>query len=565
LLTGGRRTALPRQRTLRALVDWSYDLLSIDERVALMAVSTFAGGFTLAAAEEVCDASRLGEMSVLDAIERLIAKSLVVAEHDHGGDTRYRLLETIRQYGAEKLVDAGTADTMRQRHFAYFRALAERAEPELRKANVLEWLDRLEADHDNLRAALDWAADADAKGYARLAGSLHEFWDIRGHFVEGHERLERALALHPALDTARVQALLGAGALAYRLDRRDHSATLLEAATALARRLSDTRREAEAIVWLGGALDSTGADFIESVAEKALTLSRSIDNAWGIGFAVFHFAIANHLRGQLDDAERLFLESAAHFDRGGCVLRAALARTWAGQCAIDRLDFDGARELLEGALAEHLRLGNVHDAATTRRALGKLRLNVGRLHDARSESEESTRIFRALQDPHCGARSTIVLAEVLHALGDDSLALEHLEQSTAVLARLGFDHNRAIAQWLAGRCHESLGDHRAARQAYLEALHCINRTSVTSPVPGMIEALAGAHPGAPFAPRLLGFAAAMRKAANLSALPSDESDRQRWIAAVQRVHRDRFESEFATGRSMTRDDAIAAARALATA
>src|SRR5437763_3354967 len=174
LLTGGRRTALPRQRTLRALVDWSYDLLSDDERSVLTTLSVFSGGFTLAAAEAVCDATSLHEMTVLDAIEHLVAKSLLLAEHD-GSSTRFRLLETIRQYAAEKLFDAQRADAARRRHFHYFVALTERAEPELRKANVLEWLDRLEAEHDNLRAAPDWTADADPACHARLAGSLHDF------------------------------------------------------------------------------------------------------------------------------------------------------------------------------------------------------------------------------------------------------------------------------------------------------------------------------------------------------------------------------------------------------
>src|SRR5439155_4901633 len=424
LLTGGRRTALPRQRTLRALVDWSYDLLSDDERKVLITLSVFSGGFTLAAAEAVCDEKTLREIPVLDAIERLVAKSLLLAEHD-GSSTRFRLLETIRQYAAEKLFDAQSADTARRRHFDYFVALAERAEPELRKANVLEWLDRLEAEHDNLRAALDWAADADAQGYARLAGALHDFWNARGYFVEGLDRLERAVTLHASDDTVRLRALLGAGALAYRLDKRQHSADLLDAAAALARQLSDPRREAEATLWRACALDSKGSDYIESMAEKALTLSHSVDEAWGIGFATWHFALAAQVRDRFADAQHLFLESAAHFDRGGCVLMAALARTCAGQCAVDRNDFDGARALLESALQEHRRLGNVHDAATTLRSLGRLELNVGRLTEARHASEESATIFRALQDPNCAARATLVVAAVLHALGDDTLALRH--------------------------------------------------------------------------------------------------------------------------------------------
>ncbi len=227
LLTGGRRTALPRQRTLRALIDWSYDLMSAAERNMLNMLAVFAGGFTLDAAERVCAADASSRADVLDAIEHLVAKSLLIAEQQHETETRYRLLETIRQYASEKLVEAGEADATRRNHFAYFLQLAERATVELQGPLALEWLDRLETEHDNFRAALDWCADADATAYARLTGTLRKFWDMRGHFGEGWSRLERALPLHAARDEIRLAALLGAGALAYRLDKRQRSEEIL--------------------------------------------------------------------------------------------------------------------------------------------------------------------------------------------------------------------------------------------------------------------------------------------------------------------------------------------------
>jgi predicted ATPase len=562
LLTGGLRTALPRQRTLRALVDWSYDLLSEIERSVLMALSVFSSGFTLAAAEAVCGEITSRDASVLDSIERLVAKSLVLAEHDFRSPTRFHLLETIRQYAAEKLVDAQRADSVRRRHFDYFLALAERAEPELRRANVLEWLDALESEHDNLRIALDWAADADAKRHARLAGALHDFWNMRGYFVEGFERLERAVALHAVDDAARLAALLGAGALAYRLDTRHRSAELLDAAAALARRLGDARREAEATLWRACALDSQGFGFIESMAEKGLALSRSVDDAWGVGFAMWHFALAKQLRGLAADAQRLFLESAAHFDHGGCVLMAALARTSAGECAIECLDFGGARALLDAALAEHRRLGNTHDAATTLRYLAKLDLNVRQLKEALRASDEAVAVFRKLQDPNCCARATLVHAEILHAAGEHRLALGLADQATDVQAHLGFQNNRALALLVVGRCHEALGDREAARNACFEGLRAAMQTSTVSTLAMLGEAIAGLHPQSDAAPRLLGYAGATREALNLPVLPSARDDLERWTAAVETAHGDAFTSSVAKGRSMTREQAIAAALAL---
>jgi tetratricopeptide (TPR) repeat protein len=528
----------------------------------LMTLSVFSGGFALRAAEAVCAENDVRETTALDAIERLVAKSLLVVEHDDGADTRYRMLETIRQYANEKLLDAQRADTARRRHFDYFVELAERAEPELRKANVLEWLDRLDAEHDNLGAALDWAADANAQGYARLAGALYDFWNIRGHFVEGLGHLERAVELHATEDTPRLKALLGAGALSYRLDKRKHSADLLDSAAALARWLADTRSEAEATLWRACALDAEGADFIESMAERALALSRSIDNAWCVGFATWHFALAMYLRDRFADAQRLCLESAAQFDRGGCVLMAALARGWAGQCAIERLDFQSARSLLEGALAEQRRLGNVHDAGTTLRSLAQLDLNIGSLDEALCACEESAAIFRTLHDPNCGARTNLVSGSVHYAMGEHELALRHAKDAAETSGSLGFHHNRAAALWLIGRAQQERHDLDAAMVAYFEALREIKLTTHDALLPALLEAAAGTHPGAPVAPRLIGCASAIREVRNIAVFPSERRDIERWIAAVKAAHRDAFEREFAEGRSMTRDDAIAEALTL---
>jgi tetratricopeptide (TPR) repeat protein len=298
------------------------------------------------------------------------------------------------------------------------------------------------------------------------------------------------------------------------------------------------------------------------MAEKGLALSRSIDHAWGIGFAMWHFALAEMLRGRPAEGQRLFLESASHFDRGGCVVMQALARTWAGQCAVDRFAFDEARTLLNEALAEHRRLGNVHDAGTTLRALAKLDLNAGDLAAALRASEESATILRALHDPNCGARSTLVQSEVLHAMGNQPLALRHAEDSAAVQAQLGFHHNRAGALWLTGRSYEAGGDRAAATRGYFEGLREVVQALQDTFLPGLLEAIAGTHPEASVAPRLLGAAAAMREACGAAVFPSERADVDRWRASVRAAHEATFEREYESGRAMTRDDAAAAALAL---
>jgi predicted ATPase/transcriptional regulator with XRE-family HTH domain len=215
LLTGGARDALPRQRTLRATLDWSYDLLSEPEQALLDRLAVFAGGWTLAAAEAVCVGEGVEGWEVLDLLGSLVNKSLVQTE-EAGGEVRYELLETVRQYGQERLAVAGGAAAVRDRHLAWCLALAEKAAPHLTGPEQGGWLTRLETEHDNLRAALVSAREtgADELGL-RLAAALSHFWYIRSYCSEGRGWLEAALARGgSAWPTARARALNGAGNLA---------------------------------------------------------------------------------------------------------------------------------------------------------------------------------------------------------------------------------------------------------------------------------------------------------------------------------------------------------------
>ena len=197
LLTGGGRTAVARQRTLEATVDWSYDLLSEPERRLLGRLSVFAGGWTLEAAEEVCAGDGIERDDIVDLLSGLVDKSLVIVEEDAGGDRRYRFLETIRQYGRDRLFRSGEIGSVCARHFAFVLALARRAEPELIRSDQVRWLNRLQVEHDNIRSALEWAAGAPEctdRGL-ELATAVWWFWTKRGYFSEGQRRLGESLAV----------------------------------------------------------------------------------------------------------------------------------------------------------------------------------------------------------------------------------------------------------------------------------------------------------------------------------------------------------------------------------
>jgi non-specific serine/threonine protein kinase len=245
LLTGGSRAALPRHKTLRALIDWSFDLLTTEERDLLARLSVFADGFTAEAAEAVAD-----QPSALDLLARLVDKSLSVADVC-GEVARYRLLETIRQYAHDKLLSCGELERTRDRLLNYFLCLAERAEPELRRADQIRWLDRLEGELDNLRAALGWALDSDRHVEAglRLATALLWFWHARDHKREGSDWLQRALAaeertrgavpLSPSRVLTRARALNAASLLMGMHRRLAEFKALAEEALMLARGLGE--------------------------------------------------------------------------------------------------------------------------------------------------------------------------------------------------------------------------------------------------------------------------------------------------------------------------------------
>jgi predicted ATPase len=221
LLTGGARTQMPKQRTLRGALDWSHELLSEDEKKLFGRLSVFAGGWTLEAAEAVGAGEDVQEEDILDLLSGLVEKSLVVAKGFDQGRVRYRLLEPVRQFALEKLEEVGEAEEIRRRHAGFFLALAEDAEPRLRGPEDMEWLERLEAEHDNLRAALSWALEPrEPQLGLRLAGALWMFWHAHGHYGEGRKWLEEALAKDDRTSVAaRLKALEGVFWLTY--DQQD--------------------------------------------------------------------------------------------------------------------------------------------------------------------------------------------------------------------------------------------------------------------------------------------------------------------------------------------------------
>jgi non-specific serine/threonine protein kinase len=341
-----------RQRTLEATVDWSYNLLSKTERRFFCRLSVFVGGWTLDAAEAVCEGGAIRKDGILDLLSNLVNKSLVSSEDDATGTRRYRLLETVRQYARDHLLRSGEALRVRCRHLDFFLAMARRAGPHLTQADQASWLARLQLDHDNMRTALEWSlvAPDGADNALELAAHLFWFWLKRGHLDEGRRWLQRALDIGGTNDPAlRARALIGLSHMMW--FQGDHAGMLapLEESLALGRQMNDRRivafslfLQAFAAVDCGRlergielakesrvAAASTGDFWLQSVPcfvlagaeyfrdtqqasllqEEALTLSRRTGDVFIIGIALSDLAELRVLQQRYSEARELAVES----------------------------------------------------------------------------------------------------------------------------------------------------------------------------------------------------------------------------------------------------------------
>ena len=313
LLTGGPRTALPRQRTLRATLDWSYNLLNAPEQLLLQRLAIFAGGWTLDAAEAICTGEGLEGGAVLDVLTGLVNTSMVQWD-ETGGDAqagRYRLLETVRQYAAER---RGAATQVGEQHARYYLGLAEHAAPELEGVRQAVWLEHLQGEHANLRVALGWFVEQGAGERAlRLASALWRFWWVRGHVSEGRAWLEAGLAQGAEVAVpVRLAALQAAGGLAMVQGDQPRALVLGEDLLALARAHGDPRKTKAALDILGMTAVQRGDQRqAEHYLEEALSLARALGQREDLAIALLDLGLARSEGGSYGAATTLIAEAQA--------------------------------------------------------------------------------------------------------------------------------------------------------------------------------------------------------------------------------------------------------------
>ena len=400
----GARDLPERQRTMRATLDWSHDLITEDEKVFFRRLSVFAGGFPLEAAEEVGAAGIIVAEDVLELLGRLVEQSLVAAVPDEkGNEVRYGMLEPVRQYAREKLEESGESEDTQRRHAAHFLGLAEEAEPKLIGPEEEAWIDRLQREHDNLRTALRWAKEqGDVEAGLRLVGALNWFWWMRGYLGEGRGWTEDFLEAAArgglrAADGARAKALLGAGRLAFGQGDLGSSIALYEQSLTTYRRLGDEAGTAALLAELGQLVRARGDDDrAEALSEEGLRLNTTLQDRRSAAISLSTLGHVARRRGDLDRATNLFGEALALFKELGHGRGVAYSLCNLGVVALERGEAGRALELHEESLGLYEALKDKAGRAFALINLGDAARSLGKEKRAVSLYEESLALHREL-------------------------------------------------------------------------------------------------------------------------------------------------------------------------
>ena len=529
VLTSGARDVPERQQTLRNTIAWSYHLLDAVEQRLFRCLAVFIGGCTLEAVEVVCgtrdDASAGLVGSVLGGVASLIDKSLLRQTEQEWEEPRLVMLETIREYAWEVLATSAEVEITQRAHAAYYLALAEEAEPRLTSAGKRKWLEWLQQEHENLRAALEWLVQHQEQESAlRLGGALWRFWWMRGHLSEGHSQLARALADREGIvaTPVRAKALCAAGALAGVQGDFEQAVALCGQSLALFRALGDRRSSATSLSMLGYvALQQSDYAAARSLLVEALTLCREMDDKDGIAWALVNLALVFLFQGKyvqartlLEEAAELSRESGDSWSIANSLWILALVMSFQG-------DLTRAHVLLEESLALSRQESYKGGIASSLFVSGMVQLQ-GDVATARSLMEESLALFKELGDRQNVAQSLGSLAWISLVQGDYATARALLEESLTLARAMG-------SKWYIAACLVGLG------------------------------AVVAAQGEAVWAARLLSAAQALCEAIN-GVLPPFMRDMQKRATAeaLAQLGEEVFTAAWAEGRTMTPEQALAA-------
>jgi predicted ATPase/DNA-binding SARP family transcriptional activator len=418
LLTGGAREAPARQQTLRATIDWSYDLLSASEQVLFVHLACFAGGCTLEAADVVCGAA-------LDELASLVDKSLLREREGLEGEPRFDMLGTVREYALERLEAGGEANELRRRHAEHCVLLAERAEPEILRADQAEWLQRLEADHDNFRVALEWSLGAGEVDLAlRLIGSLRRAWVARGYLTETRRWLEAALAQTASSSPPiRAKAVYGLGRVALAQGDYDQALPHLQESTALSRQIGDSEGLVFALADLGWIASAQGDhEHAALLAQEGLAEARNAENEMAAAAALHSLGCVMLHSGDYARARNLLEESLTLRRQRLDKRNTANSLASLGATAFLEGDHARARELLDESLSLGRELGNLLLVAAALANLALVALFEADCDEAASLATEALQLSREAGNKWTIGECLHILAGVAAAQGQATRA-----------------------------------------------------------------------------------------------------------------------------------------------
>jgi predicted ATPase/DNA-binding XRE family transcriptional regulator len=453
LLTGGPRDVPARQQTLRETIDWSHSLLSPHEQTVFARLSVFAGGCSFEAAAAVCRVSArcACTATMLESLTSLVEQSLL--QQTGESEPRFGMLETVREFAGEKLVERGEVEEMRRRHAQFVTELVETAGPSLEGTDQHMWLNRLETDHDNIRAALAWTLDGDPEAALRLAVGLGNFWQIRGHLSEGRRWIEESLAqmLRKGGEPdarLRGRALNASGFLALIQGDTNQARALLEQSLALSERRNDRDGIARSLNNLGVLATSLGEyDRARELLEQCLALHRELGNTHLVAACLYNLAdVANH-QGDYDQARARCQECLALYRERGDSSGIAATLRQLGTAAYQRGDHDEGQLLLEESLTLSAQVGDKHEIAYILLEIGREACHQGDSEQARETLAQSLSFFREVEDKRGIAVALGTLGKAMTDMGDLDEARTLLEESLALYRGIG--DKRGIAASIA--------------------------------------------------------------------------------------------------------------------
>ena len=535
LLSSGDRSALPKQQTLQATLDWSHDLLSEKERLLARRLAIFVGGFRLEAMEAVCEAGGTGTGEILGAGEglgllaQLVDKSLVTFTQEEGGTRRYRLLETVRQYASKKLSEAGELEELRERHARYFLGLVEAIEPKLQSAESLRRLDELEAELDNLRAALEWYLGETRRVLAedglRMAILLGRFWSDRCYFSEGGDWLERGIAAVDP-DEPRLTEMLG-----------------------------------KAYGWIGGLMMDLAGDANQESRryfEKSIACSWASGDWQSLAGTLRMFAKNVYFAGDHESAHRMVEESLEICRANGDSYNLAHSLGMkAGLLSWMEQNYEQARLCLEESTRLFLENGDLLEAEANYSQMGMIAMLTGEYDQARRFAERALQTYRRNRDKAASAWACHILGRTAHLQGDYPAMMAYFDEGQALEQEMGRDFWLGFSQLMIGFGLVHTGELRQAVEKFKVCQTAYGKIGAIITLLGWAQVASALGQSVPSARLLAAFDGLLPERNRAQPHRNESVELERAVTAVrQQTDVAAFEAAWAEGQAMTFEQAL---------